>query len=138
MIDIFCIEDFKVEFEKLKKKNSYRDLEQELIKYFLDETKTIEDFKSGTPLRQEDNAIYIKKRLKGSGGYRIYYLLIIKRDSVYLAFVHPKTGSKGASNIEEKYKLSLPGKIYECIKSNDLYKLSVNEKGNKIEFKKEE
>ena len=31
---IFCLEDFKVQFEKLKKKNSYSSIEGDIIEYF--------------------------------------------------------------------------------------------------------
>ena len=33
---IYCLEDFKVEFEKLKKKNSYSSIEGDIIKYFFE------------------------------------------------------------------------------------------------------
>ena len=41
---ILCIEDFKVEFEKLKKKNSYSSIESDIIEYFFD--KDIQQLKS--------------------------------------------------------------------------------------------
>lgn len=31
---IFCLEDFKVQFEKLKKKKSYSSIEVDIIEYF--------------------------------------------------------------------------------------------------------
>lgn len=43
---IFCIEDFKIQFEKLKKKNSYSSIEDDIIEYFFD--KKIQDLTSGT------------------------------------------------------------------------------------------
>ncbi len=63
---LFCLEDFKVEFEKLKKKNSYSSIEKDAIEYFFN--KEIEDLKSGARLNNSDETPYIKKRLKGSGG----------------------------------------------------------------------
>lgn len=33
-MEIYCFEDFKVEFEKLKSKKTYKILEQEIINYF--------------------------------------------------------------------------------------------------------
>jgi len=33
---IYCIEKFKVEFEKLISKNSYKSLQKEIINYFFD------------------------------------------------------------------------------------------------------
>jgi hypothetical protein len=73
---ILCIEDFKVEFEKLKKKNSYSSIEEDIIEYFFDKEK--QQLTSGTRLNNSDDTPYIKKRLNGSGGFRIYFLLIIK------------------------------------------------------------
>src|SRR5690606_7642 len=94
---IYCLDDFRKEFEKLRTKKSYNNLEIEIIRYFFD--KTSEELRSGTRLNQSNDTPYIKKRLSGSGGYRFYFLLLIKKDSLYLMFVHPKTGPAGASNI---------------------------------------
>jgi len=33
-MDIFCLEDFKNEFDKLKEKKAYRTLEEDIIDYF--------------------------------------------------------------------------------------------------------
>lgn len=73
---ILCIEDFKVQFEKLKKKNSYSSIEKDIIECFFD--KEIQQVSSGTRLNISDDIPYIKKRLNGSGGFRIYFLLVIK------------------------------------------------------------
>lgn len=85
---ILCLEDFKVEFEKLKKKNSYSSIERDIIECFFD--KDIEQLKSGTRLNNDDDRPYIKKRINGSGGFRVYYFLLIVRETVYLMFLHPK------------------------------------------------
>lgn len=74
---LFCLEDFKVEFEKLKSKNSYKTVEKEIIDYFFN--KKASQLQSGTRLNHSDTEPYIKKRLKGKGGYRFYYLLLIKK-----------------------------------------------------------
>ena len=60
---LFCLEDFKVEFEKLKSKRSYKEVEKEIINYFFD--KTVEDLQSGTRLNHSIDSPYIKKRLGG-------------------------------------------------------------------------
>src|ERR1700685_1311951 len=102
---IFCLDDFKTEVERLKRKNSYRDIEPDLIKYFFNTS--IDKLKSGTRLNNSEITPYIKKRINGSGGYRIYYLLIIKEEKVYLIYVHPKTGPFGSPNITEEAKAEL-------------------------------
>ncbi|WP_191860830.1 hypothetical protein [Hanstruepera ponticola] len=133
-MELYCLEDFKVEFEKLKSKKSYRTIEQEIINYFFD--KTLEQLRSGTRLNHSDEIPYIKKRLGGRGGFRIYFLLVIKKESLYLMFVHPKTGSQGSDNITDESKAYLYKKVLECIQSEDLYKLSLNESNKKIIFDK--
>lgn len=62
---IFCLEDFKVEFEKLKGKEPYRTLEQDAIIYFFG--KSINELSSGTRLNNSDDTPYIKKKDKGKG-----------------------------------------------------------------------
>jgi hypothetical protein len=131
-MDIYCLADFKVEFEKLNSKKSYNTIESDLIEYFFD--KSIQELSSGTRLNNSDDTPYIKKRLRGSGGFRCYFLLILKNESLYLMFVHPKTGSKGSENITDESKAYLYKKVLECIKSEDLYKLTLDETLTKINF----
>lgn len=130
---IFCLEDFKVQFEKLKKKNSYSSIEGDIIEYFF--KKEIADLMSGTRLNNSDDTPYIKKRLNGSGGFRIYFLLVKKDENIYLMFLHPKTGSLGYDNISDDSKVLLYKKVLESIKTNNLYKVSVDK--NKLVFKKQ-
>jgi hypothetical protein len=51
-------------------------------------------------------------------------------------FVHPKTGALGSENITDESKAYLYKKILECIKSNDLYQLTLNKETKKIDFEK--
>lgn len=131
---LYCLEDFKIEFDKLKSKKSYKTIEQEIINYFFE--KPAEKLCSGVRLNQSIGAPYIKKRLGGRGGFRVYFLLIIKNDSLYLMFVHPKTGAEGSSNITDESKAYLYKKVLECIQSENLYKLSLNKSKKKIQFEK--
>lgn len=129
---IFCLEEFKIEFEKLKNKKSYNSIEKDIIGYFFN--KTVEELSAGTRLNNSSDAPYIKKRLNGSGGFRFYFLLIIKDENLYLMFVHPKTGSLGTDNIKDEYKAVLYQKVYECIKNEDLYLLELNPESETIHF----
>ncbi|MGG8496082.1 hypothetical protein ACQY1Q_06675 [Tenacibaculum sp. TC6] len=134
-MNIYCLEDFKVEFDKLKSKNSYKSIEKDIIDYFF--TKTKEELRSGTRLNHSDEAPYIKKRIGGRGGFRFYFLLILVKDSLYLMYVHPKTGSKGVDNITDESKAYLYKKVLECIKEeNNLYRLSLNSSNKEILFEK--
>lgn len=131
-MQINCIEDFKVEYEKLVKKNSYKGVQEELISYLFD--KSIDELCSGVRLNNSENAPYIKKRLSGSGGFRVYYYAIIKDESIYLMFVHPKTGSLGAENITDESKSYLYKKVLECINSKNFYEVSKSIDGKKLQF----
>lgn len=131
---IFCIAEFKVEFEKLKDKKSYNSIESDIIDYFLD--KSVQELSSGTRLNNSSETPYIKKRIHGKGGFRFYYLLIIKNESLYLMFVHPKTGSLGADNIKDDSKSYLYKKVLQCINTNDLYILTLNTERKNIVFTK--
>ena len=70
---ILCLEDFKIQFEKLKKKNSYSSVESDIIEYFFN--KNISQLTSGTRLNNSDDTPYIKKKLVGveAIGYISYY-----------------------------------------------------------------
>ena len=133
-MNLYCIEDFKIEFEKLKSKKSYSTIEQEIVEYFFG--KSSEEISSGVRLNHSIDAPYIKKRLGGSGGFRIYFLLLIKGESIYLMFIHPKTGPMGTDNITDESKAYLYKKVLESIKSNDLYKMTLNKEGMKVTFEK--
>lgn len=131
-MNFYCIEDFKVEFEKLIAKNSYKSIELEIIEYFF--TKSAEELRAGVRLNNSDEQPYIKKRLKGRGGFRVYYLLLIKNDNLYLMFVHPKTGSLGADNITDESKAYLYKKVLECIKSSELYRIELSDNKRNLIF----
>jgi hypothetical protein len=131
---LYCLEEFKTAFEKLLSKNSYKNIEQETIKYFFG--KSARELSSGTRLNHSDATPYIKKRLGGRGGYRFYYLLLIQNDALYLMFVHPKTGIYGAENITDESKAQLYKRVLDCIDRKDLYKLSIERKKSKIIFEK--
>jgi hypothetical protein len=129
---IRCLADFKDAFDKLKKKSSYSSIEKDIIDCFFD--KTVQQLQAGTRLNNSDNTPYIKKRLNGSGGFRTYYLLLIKDETAYLMFVHPKTGSLGYDNITDESKALLYKTVLACIKTNDLYDVTVD--NEQLNFKK--
>lgn len=131
---VFCLEDFKEEFEKLKKKRAYKTIEKDTISYFFNKKK--EDLCSGTNLNNNLKIPYIKKRIGGSGGFRFYFLLILVKDSLYLMYVHPKTGPDGAANTTNEFRSELIKKIYKSIESNNLYSLTLNHSQTEILFSK--
>lgn len=129
---IYCLEDFKVEYEKLASKKPYKTLEQETISYFFG--KTIQQLSSGRRLNNSQTHPYIKKRLMGRGGFRFYFLLILKDENLYLMFVHPKTGPNGAENITDESKAYLYKKILDCIEQKDLFFVGLDDAQTKITF----
>ena len=131
---IYCLAEFKVEFEKLKSKNSYNSIEGDVIDYFFG--KSVQELSSGTRLNNSSDTPYIKKRINGKGGFRFYFLLIIKDENLFLMFVHPKTGSLGYENITDDSKAYLYKKVLNCIKTKELLELTLNSERSKIIFNK--
>jgi hypothetical protein len=133
-MDIFCIPDFIRELERLRKKNSYRDIDELLIKEFFGDIPIT--IKSGDiNLNQSQIMPYIKRRVMGRGGYRIYFLLLVKNDIIYLAFIHPKTGTFGSENIKTAARTQFPKIILEAIKSKkNLFRVTVDENKAQLVF----
>ncbi len=131
---VFCLENFKEEFCKLKGKKAYKTLESDIIKYFFH--KDIAELNSGTRLNQNAEAPYIKKRINGSGGFRFYFLILLKEENLYLMFVHPKNGPDGSSNITDESKALLLKKVHDSIINGDLLNVEVVDKT--LFFKKNE
>ena len=136
-MELFCSYDFHQAYHKLKKNNSYREIESLILKHFFDKTPL--ELCEGTLLnnRSEVNP-YIKKRLKGSGGFRVYYYLYFTDGKLFLLFVHPKSGSMGVPNIDDAFKAQIIKKLPEAIKNKEIYNLSKDKSGKKIIFTKQE
>ena len=132
-MNIFCLGDFISQFQKLQKKKSYSSIEDDIIGYFFN--KEIHQLTSGSRLNNSDGTPYIKKRLSGSGGFRVYFLLIIKKNNLYLMFLHPKTGSLGYENITDDSKALLYKNVLESIKTKNLYEVTIE--NNKLVFTKQ-
>lgn len=133
-MDIYCIEAFKQEVEKLKKNNSYSNLQKEIIDYFFG--KTIGELSNGRRLNGHAQDPYIKKRLEGSGGYRVYYLLVIVKENLYLIHTHPKTGKRGKDDISPEETKMFYKDVLAAIDSNDLYKVTHDTSKEKLIFNK--
>ena len=126
-MEVFCLEEFKREFYKLKKNNSYNDIEAIIAEFFFG--KDVKQFIGlGSKLSGSSDFPFIKMRLKGRGGYRLYYLLFIKDSRLYLMFIHPKTGSLGTENISISFQREIYASLLEAIKTNNLYKLEANDR----------
>ncbi|TRW23550.1 hypothetical protein FMM05_12880 [Flavobacterium zepuense] len=125
-MNIYCLPEFVTEFDKLIKNNSYSFIETEIIKSYFNIS--FEEAKKGHVLNASQQAPFIKRRLKGSGGARLYLTAILKDEDIYLAFVHPKSGSAGYENINDGKKSQLQKDVLDSILTKDFYKVSVNGK----------
>ncbi len=121
---IYCTAEFRAEYIRLIGKNQYKDIEAVIKDYFIG--KELQEVLSGTRLNNSDTVPFIKKRLEGKGGYRIYFLIIIKDENVYLAHIHPKTGPYGKSNIDKTYQHAILNILKNKIVNNDLFELVYN------------
>ena len=132
-MELYCLEEFKDAVEKLSRKKPYSAVEQVILDYYYG--KSVEEVKNGTNLNNSDTAPYIKKRLEGSGGFRAYFLVLIRNDSVYLMYIHPKTGPDGSENITDEAKKAFYKKVVACIKADEgLYEVKADNSGKKILF----
>ncbi len=127
---IYCIEAFKKQVQKLRKNNSYKDIDQLLIQFLWD--KSIDHFRTGTLLNKSHTHPYIKHDIGGRSGFRLYYLAVIIKECVYLAYIHPKTGSEGSSNTTDEARGEFYKQIADAIKNGELYQLKFGTK--QIEF----
>lgn len=84
-MEVFCIEDFKNEFDRLKSKKSYRTIEQDIINHYFG--KSIDELNNGDLLNASKIAPFLKKRLRGRGGFRVYFLIVIKNNKLYLTYI---------------------------------------------------
>lgn len=117
----YCSQSFKNEFQKLIKKNQHIDLESNFIEFLGTEKKQIIDFYEGIKLGGNVNTdpCLIKKRRKGSGGYRIYYYIYLQNDEICFISLHPKTGKRGKAN-ENEIK-TVKNQFKKDRKNNELY-----------------
>lgn len=127
---VYCLNRFKQEFLKLSSKKHYKTLEADIIEHFIN--KSLAEVQSGRRLNNSVETPYVKKRLNGAGGFRVYFFLIIKDEALYLMFVHPKTGPDGSDNVTDESKAILLKEVVAAIKDKDLHQ--VEQKESKLVF----
>lgn len=123
---IYCIEAFKKQVLKLRKNNSYKDIDQLLVQFLRD--KRIDQFRTGTLLNKSSTHPYIKHDIRGRSGYRLYYLAIIVHERVYLAYIHPKTGSRGATNTTNEARAAFYESVTDAVSRGTLYEVKLGDK----------
>ena len=120
---ICCTHEFKRIYDKLVKKNSHADLEQAIIDWLF--TKTATELRAATALNGNSPNPFLKKRLNGSGGYRIYYSLIASQKLVISSALHPKTNYLGKSTLSSSEIAAAIDDVAESYMNRDLFELTV-------------
>lgn len=103
-MNVYVSKEFKKRFLKLKKKPSYKDIGSLISQLFFD--KNFSDLLSGARIHSIPGKSFIKKRLGGRGGFRIYYIAEETTENIFLLFIHPKYGPFAQSNIQSEEKVS--------------------------------
>lgn len=119
---VYCTAEFREILEKLSRKKPYSTLMAQVMAQYCNTTYARAC--TGDPLSVFPNAIYLKKRLEGGGGYRVYVLGIVKDDAIYLVYVHPKTGPDALANVSMEKKKALLKNVLAVIKSKTLHEVA--------------
>ncbi len=128
---VYCTDTFRKAYNKLIKKSSYQSLGKLIIEEILQ--KPSSDLATSNVINGRENDLpFYKKRVGGSRGYRVYCMLLIAKDELYLAYTHPKTGSQGADNILPGYKDTLEDEIALAKINNDRFIVEAD--GNTLKF----
>lgn len=118
-MELFATQSVVDTIKKLEKKPSYSDLRLLFYDYICKHP-SFQDWDSSARLSNMSPIPHIRIRLGGRGGYRVYYVLILKNDEVIISGLHPKTGKKQKSTFSnEEIKASLREALSAC-RSRDL------------------
>lgn len=128
-----CTRNFFEEYHKLLKVNAYRWTLPEDMYEFLNHDDP-EYFRKGSLLNGNDGFPFVKTRIKGRGGYRVYYFIIYKDDQVILTLLYPKTGQYGAENADKNYLKTLMKDMIEDKKANKLLTIALDHENKSIKF----
>lgn len=129
---VYCIEQFKLQFHKLSSHKKYPDFVENFSEAIFDQT--FDQASHGRNLNSRGVVPYIKKRIKGRGGYRSHLLSMVKDQAIYLLYVYPKRGPLGSSNMDSKVQGELFKVAAKAIENDDLY--IVKKEGENLTFTK--
>ena len=127
---IYCTERFKSEYHQLIKNNSYKSLTEALISGFFRGTPG--QIMHGVVIIGNGDKKVIKKRLAGRGGFRTYFYAYVSKETVYLSYVYPKTGSMGKQSLSAAFEKILINETAEAIESSNLH--LVTESSGRLTF----
>ncbi|MCB9230230.1 MAG: hypothetical protein H6581_01085 [Bacteroidia bacterium] len=132
-MEIKCTSSFEQQLAKLEKKKSYAGISRLISEYFF--TNSFQELLSGVRIHDIPNKPFIKKRLGGKGGFRIYYVADQIKEIIYLLFIHPKTGTLGQANISDEEKVASIHELVAAVKGEKLF--WVKFENNSLTFNKE-
>ena len=125
---LYCTGEFRDEVEKLRKTGSHAGIEADIIEAYCNTT--FAEWRTGDLLfavpTGAPDALFLKRRLDGRGGFRVYGIAKVRAQSFYLGFIHPKTGRFGGENLTDEKRKWVPKHILSCIKSGELLELVVD------------
>jgi hypothetical protein len=141
-MDFFTTEEFIFEVTKLLKSKSHSDCEIEIINSLF--TSSIDEIKNIACTRiggDANKSPFLRKRIETlnggkSGGYRLYFWLMIQDEDVFLLFIHPKKGRKSGTNITTEKQMELV-KTFKQRENGSFIKIELNGITNKIVYSKD-
>lgn len=131
-MNIFCTPSIKIDIDAFSKKGSYKNLKKELFLFF---NLIIKGNKSyGLKLNGSSPNPFYKKRINGSGGYRIYYYAFEIKGFIFLVALHPKSGKKGKSNLSAGEIKEAQESFISCYESKNYFKVLLDKNKSSINF----
>ena len=134
-MNIFCTPQFISELEKLQRNNSYSEVLSDICNFLAD--KSIDELHLTVDLLKKTPSIYSlnKYRIansasnKGkSSSYRCICVCLPKKNSIYLGYIYPKTGSHGRDNLEKQDYKAIARNVQKVNGVSDLYELDIIKK----------
>lgn len=132
---VLCSERFMKEVASLNKNRSHRNtLNTQIKSFFL--SNSYAKIATGDMLYGPEFLRFLKKRIPTKGGFRFYYLADDNNETIYLEYVHPKTGHKGVDNIDKPLKKEIHLEILRLRRFNPqlLYEISVDKDSGKLKY----
>lgn len=138
-MQVYLTEEFISEVNSILKSKSHSDCETAIIDSIFNSS--IDDIiKVGSPKRlggDPNKSPFIRKRINSdgigkSGGYKLYFWIIIQDENIYLLFIHPKSGRRSGTNITVQKQKELV-KTFTSLRANGGFLLAkLNKDSSKI------
>lgn len=126
---VYCTDTFRREYLKIIKNKGHRGLGNMIINQVL--TQPFSSLATSIVLNGRRDIPFYKKDIGGRSGYRLYCMLVIKDDKLYLLFVHPKKGKYASDNIKSGYYRELEQELIDALTTQNLFVVS-NDRDNLI------